>query len=657
MSLKYELEQWQQALAQFESKQYEKAIDTFKTIADTARINFNIGMVFANICDQREAIYWFDKAVEIDKFFAISYYQRGVSNFLLGELADAERDFDLSLKNLRGNQLIDYTQLGLNHKLFACEILFNRGLCRIYSGRTDSGVDDLKYASTQKRMKNHDVIDDAIETGGKGFTVFSIPPGVLYRPLDFKLKNSKMMEYFGTSKPPNKAEMNTAESDSSILQTMDSYRREDLDFSYNNSDLSYLSSVSSQKHDRSFNEPSNTTYTSGGSHNTLGSPKSPSAQQIQPKWPNSTSTKIQAAPPLPSGEKSRPEGPIGLSDLAPTFANSMRLTDDERFSNDRPYANDSFENRKYINNGNNARAPDRKEYHGEPRNQYDEYSLSYPFEDENSLSTNASQNHYGSRNDRSFTDHHPTMTSDMHPVLVSKQDGHPPQPFSPREEPASSRRYPDSSPLLAGDGQAPVVELQRSRTLDYFAQGRSRQNNHGLLPRSPQGYSQGWAPSQASGFPRQLNELAEQSSREPFPSLQRSATTASPNFAHGRVGALKRSGTDPSFKGRKPMVDVARQDSIRSPKLINKIKIKCHPVSAPDDTRVLLMDKQLTFTDLLRQVKDKFGVASTPLLKYRDEDNELVMMMDDDDLMVARMLVEAETGGEVGMEKLDIWVF
>jgi len=35
---------------------------------------------------------------------------------------DAMSDFDTALKNLRGNLLIDYKQLGLQYKLYSCEV-------------------------------------------------------------------------------------------------------------------------------------------------------------------------------------------------------------------------------------------------------------------------------------------------------------------------------------------------------------------------------------------------------------------------------------------------------------------------------------------------------------------------------------------------------
>lgn len=36
---------------------------------------------------------------------------------------EALKDLDTALKTLRGNQLIDYKQLGLQYKLYSCEVM------------------------------------------------------------------------------------------------------------------------------------------------------------------------------------------------------------------------------------------------------------------------------------------------------------------------------------------------------------------------------------------------------------------------------------------------------------------------------------------------------------------------------------------------------
>jgi hypothetical protein len=68
----------------------------------------------------------------------------------------------------------NYEQLGLNFKLFSCEVLFNLALSLIYLGRVEEGLQLLRDASQEKVIVEHDVIDEAVHDNGQGYTVFSI---------------------------------------------------------------------------------------------------------------------------------------------------------------------------------------------------------------------------------------------------------------------------------------------------------------------------------------------------------------------------------------------------------------------------------------------------------------------------------------------------
>jgi tetratricopeptide (TPR) repeat protein len=121
-----------------------------------------------------------------------SYFQGGVSNFLLGSYEVAIADFDEALLYLRGNQAMcvqalpiylsrrltlfhsNYEQLGLKFLLYSAEILFNKGLCLVYLSRTAEGLSVMEEARQEKATDEHNVIDDAIQDKGEGYTVFSI---------------------------------------------------------------------------------------------------------------------------------------------------------------------------------------------------------------------------------------------------------------------------------------------------------------------------------------------------------------------------------------------------------------------------------------------------------------------------------------------------
>lgn len=96
--------------------------------------------------------------------------------------------------------VIDYTQLGLDFKLYSCQVLFNRALCYIELGEMDLGMTDLWRATREKQTKAHDMLDQALRDKGQDCTVFTVPQGVLYRPAESKVKNSKKKDYLGNSK-------------------------------------------------------------------------------------------------------------------------------------------------------------------------------------------------------------------------------------------------------------------------------------------------------------------------------------------------------------------------------------------------------------------------------------------------------------------------
>ncbi|KAJ3552214.1 hypothetical protein NM688_g4267 [Phlebia brevispora] len=197
MSLKAELETWASALKAYDDQEFEKAISLFQEIADSSKILVNIGLIYATLGEHEEAVQQFEGATELDNFLAVGYFQRGVSDFLLQRYDIAFQDFENALLQLRGNQDINYEQLGLKFKLYSAEVLFNKGLSQIYMGNIEAGLADMDEARRQKVTDEHNVIDDAIADRGDGYTVFSIPVGVLYRPSEAKLKNSKARDFMG----------------------------------------------------------------------------------------------------------------------------------------------------------------------------------------------------------------------------------------------------------------------------------------------------------------------------------------------------------------------------------------------------------------------------------------------------------------------------
>jgi len=200
MSLKAELETWAAALKAYDEEDFEKSLELFFRIADSSKILTNIGLIYATIGEHEAAVERFIEATRLDQYLAVAYFQCGVSNFLLGRFELAFKDFEEALLYLRDNQAINYEQLGLKFRLFSAEVLFNKGLSLINLGRLQDGLTDMENARQEKATEEHNVIDDAIRDRGEGYTVFSIPVGVLYRPSEKKLKNAVMKDFMGKAK-------------------------------------------------------------------------------------------------------------------------------------------------------------------------------------------------------------------------------------------------------------------------------------------------------------------------------------------------------------------------------------------------------------------------------------------------------------------------
>lgn len=200
MSLKQEIETWVAALGHYDSNEFEEALKDFDSISDTSKILFNCGVIHATLGEHEKAVDCYQRAVRLDQYLAVAYFQQGVSNFLMGDFEEALANFNDTLLYLRGNNNIDYEQLGLKFKLYSCEVLFNRGLCYIYLQQKDAGMQDLSFAAKEKVVPDHEVIDEAIREEAEGYTVFSIPVGIVYRPNEAKVKNLKTKDYLGKAR-------------------------------------------------------------------------------------------------------------------------------------------------------------------------------------------------------------------------------------------------------------------------------------------------------------------------------------------------------------------------------------------------------------------------------------------------------------------------
>ncbi|XP_062962182.1 neutrophil cytosol factor 2 isoform X4 [Cynocephalus volans] len=124
MSLAEAIRLWNEGVLAADKKDWKGALDAFSAVQDPhSRICFNMGCMHTILENMPEAEKAFTKSINQDKHLAVAYFQRGMLCYQMENYDSAIKDLKCALTQLRGNQLIDYKILGLQFKLFACEVV------------------------------------------------------------------------------------------------------------------------------------------------------------------------------------------------------------------------------------------------------------------------------------------------------------------------------------------------------------------------------------------------------------------------------------------------------------------------------------------------------------------------------------------------------
>ncbi|KAL9547480.1 hypothetical protein MBANPS3_006146 [Mucor bainieri] len=536
MSLKYELEQWQAACTAFDVRDFDKSIKAFIGIADSAKMHFNIGLIFATVEDHDHALGAYSKAILLDPYFAVAYFQRGVSHFIKNDMENARHDFDQAYQKLRGNQIINYQQLGLSFRLYSCEVLFNRGICQLYLGKMDAGLTDLYHAQKSRMTEEHDVIDQAVKDRGKGYSVFSIPPFVIFRPPENRLRQLNGVDMFAVVdqlQPTKKqqsiikqaalAQPAPSPSPSSNVRRNNSVLLTDRVHKYTPKQPSLLSST--PPHTIPIAQPYS-------QHQHLP-PVPPSSQQV-PMQTMSVQQQQQPSQPIPT--RRRKDSNLGMYQSDDSGSTASFCSSNYRYRQDG----------RRIDSGFDSAVEDSR------------YSSS------SSLGT------LGGRNSAK------SLKSQQPQTL-------PPVPRIPKHHDEDNSMYGDfDQELEQVYGSLHIMSVQ-DRERDIIR-----------------------------------HRLATGGSKEDI-RLQSSTSTST-------IGSTSSSSS-----------------SLNS----GKIKIKIHHT----DTRILMVSNQITFSELKARIQEKFNEPGPIRLQYKDEVDEMVLMIDDDDLRMARQLNKMSNE----CEKMEIW--
>eukprot|EP00834_Sanchytrium_tribonematis_P001543 NODE_39_length_35218_cov_0.479655.p6 type:complete len:371 gc:universal NODE_39_length_35218_cov_0.479655:10282-11394(+) len=198
MSLKEEIFIWSKAIECYDNDQLKDALLTFKQLKKTSKVYFNIGIIYRVRGQNEDAIKSFTKATLLDPWFAAAYFMKGVCYCELDRFNEGVTEFNEALQRLRGNSVIDYSQLGLNLVLESADVLLNRAICYYMLKKNTYARDDLRAA---QEIAPNDHLAIGIKTDDLQSVPFALAEVVeVFVPPSNKITKDEKVDYLGKSK-------------------------------------------------------------------------------------------------------------------------------------------------------------------------------------------------------------------------------------------------------------------------------------------------------------------------------------------------------------------------------------------------------------------------------------------------------------------------
>ncbi|TNM96131.1 hypothetical protein fugu_015792 [Takifugu bimaculatus] len=204
MSFLDTLKQWDKASTVADKQEFSEALEIFLSIEEpNSKIYFNIGCLHLLNDDLRDAEKAFDSSICKDEHLAVAFFQRAITFYkMTRQEYESLADFQQTLKELRGNQLIDYGALGLRYKLNACEVLHNIALTEAQMGHWEKAQESLVKALDYRTESKLGIIDNALQATLKQklFKLIGFPLKVLFKPNKHYVAELEKKDYLGKAK-------------------------------------------------------------------------------------------------------------------------------------------------------------------------------------------------------------------------------------------------------------------------------------------------------------------------------------------------------------------------------------------------------------------------------------------------------------------------
>ncbi|XP_029294654.1 NADPH oxidase activator 1 [Cottoperca gobio] len=193
---------WNEAVQAGEAKDWQGALSKLEQISEpTSRTLFNAASAHLVLGQLDLALKALDLTIAKDERLAVGFFQRAAVMMKIDRLEEALSDCIWAQKHMRGNTVIDYTQLGLQFKLYSWQVLYNAAAVYCRMGQWEQAKEVLLSASQERggRGGNIEVALDSV-LREEVLDPLLVPENVVFRPRKQDVEQLQQRDFLGKAK-------------------------------------------------------------------------------------------------------------------------------------------------------------------------------------------------------------------------------------------------------------------------------------------------------------------------------------------------------------------------------------------------------------------------------------------------------------------------
>ncbi|XP_061842544.1 neutrophil cytosol factor 2-like isoform X1 [Nerophis lumbriciformis] len=191
------LQLWNESVQAMDSKDWQGALAKMDQITEpTSWTLFNAASAHICLGHLDSALKALDLTIVKDQRLSVAFFQRAAIKILLGRLEEALSDCVWAQKHLRGNNVIDYRQLGLRYKLNSWQVSHNAAA--VYC-RMDQWEQARDVLMSNNQGGNLEMALDMI-LRNEVLAPLLVPEGVVFRPRKKDVEQLKPRDFLGKPK-------------------------------------------------------------------------------------------------------------------------------------------------------------------------------------------------------------------------------------------------------------------------------------------------------------------------------------------------------------------------------------------------------------------------------------------------------------------------